>query len=365
MTSTSSKSEVGRKVRSKGKRICWQSKRWWLTLTNMLRSVFLLRTAVQPRVSWRDVGQDGFDLCIVLRYGCKNVWALTKCAQRNGRGSTIRQTFARRLWLRRSGNTWKHWRWNDTMDVIHCRWVRRFSCIDASSVANVLSWDIGTRTTCNETRHKSLVTRRRSESDGPLIPRSASHLCVGSLLWANDKEDCYMCHTFIILSWLTWFLPAVSSKKQHIYIYICVIMYNYNLHVQFFFVCFSSIFSKMKSINFMCVFFLLSLNSVSSSLLPPSILPLSTHVRPPPLSTHNTMWEVGPSSPLPSHPLWKQQSVLGSIPFLVIVFFCSCFFLSFVLSGTILCADLRVQVPSWFYGFRLSGFRDLGLGFEI
>ena len=32
----------------------------------MLRSVFLVRTAFQPRVSWQDVEQDEFDICIVL-----------------------------------------------------------------------------------------------------------------------------------------------------------------------------------------------------------------------------------------------------------------------------------------------------------
>ena len=56
----------------------------------MLRSVFLVRTAVQPRVSWRDVGQDGFDICIVLFCGCKNVWTLARFAQRNGREGTTR-----------------------------------------------------------------------------------------------------------------------------------------------------------------------------------------------------------------------------------------------------------------------------------
>ena len=32
----------------------------------MLRSVFLVRTAVQARVSWRDVEHEGFDICNVL-----------------------------------------------------------------------------------------------------------------------------------------------------------------------------------------------------------------------------------------------------------------------------------------------------------
>ena len=48
--------------------------------------------AVQPRVSWRDVGLDGFDICVVPCYVCNNVWFLSKCAQRNEKESTTRQT---------------------------------------------------------------------------------------------------------------------------------------------------------------------------------------------------------------------------------------------------------------------------------
>ena len=51
----------------------------------MLRSVFLERTAVEPRVSWKDVGQDEFDICIVLCFGCRNVLTLVRYALRNVR----------------------------------------------------------------------------------------------------------------------------------------------------------------------------------------------------------------------------------------------------------------------------------------
>ena len=41
-------------------------------LAKMLRSVFLVRTAVQPRVSWKDVEQDEFNICIFFCFGCRN-----------------------------------------------------------------------------------------------------------------------------------------------------------------------------------------------------------------------------------------------------------------------------------------------------
>ena len=49
----------------------------------MLRSEFLVRTAVQPRVSWKDAEQDEFDICIVLCFGCRNVLTLVRNALRN------------------------------------------------------------------------------------------------------------------------------------------------------------------------------------------------------------------------------------------------------------------------------------------
>ena len=48
--------------------------------------MFLVRAAVQPRASWRDVGQDGFDINIVLCFGYKKVSILVKCVQRHERG---------------------------------------------------------------------------------------------------------------------------------------------------------------------------------------------------------------------------------------------------------------------------------------
>ena len=57
----------------------------------MLRSVFWVRTAVQPRVSGNDVGQDEFDVCV----GCGDVLILVRYALRNVRVSTTRQTLAR------------------------------------------------------------------------------------------------------------------------------------------------------------------------------------------------------------------------------------------------------------------------------
>ena len=60
----------------------------------MLDSVFLVRTAVHPRVTWKGVSQDGFDIYFVLCYGCKNVWILPRFAQCNERESTTRQTSA-------------------------------------------------------------------------------------------------------------------------------------------------------------------------------------------------------------------------------------------------------------------------------
>ena len=52
----------------------------------MLRSVFLVRTAVQSRVSWKDVEQVEFDICIVLCLGCRNVLTLVTYVLRNERG---------------------------------------------------------------------------------------------------------------------------------------------------------------------------------------------------------------------------------------------------------------------------------------
>ena len=73
---------------------CEKHDDWFLA--KMLRSVFLVRTAVQPKVAWKDVEQDEFDIYIVLCFICRNVLTLVKYALGNVRVSTTRQTLARR-----------------------------------------------------------------------------------------------------------------------------------------------------------------------------------------------------------------------------------------------------------------------------
>ena len=76
----------------KGGSILLGAKSMMIELVKVLRGVFLVRAAVQATVSWRDVEQDGFDICIVRCYGCENVWTLVTLAQRNGSESPTRQT---------------------------------------------------------------------------------------------------------------------------------------------------------------------------------------------------------------------------------------------------------------------------------
>ena len=70
----------------KGASILLGAKSMSLILAKRLRSVFQVRTAVQPTVSWKDVGQDEFGICIFQNFGCRNVLILVRYALRNVRG---------------------------------------------------------------------------------------------------------------------------------------------------------------------------------------------------------------------------------------------------------------------------------------
>ena len=67
-----------------------------LLVKNVAKTLRFVFCSSAKSIMERDDGRDGFDICVVLCFGHKNVLVLVKPAPRNERVRTTRQTLARR-----------------------------------------------------------------------------------------------------------------------------------------------------------------------------------------------------------------------------------------------------------------------------